>query len=343
MQLRRLWVASFLLTFLVAGAADAAPRDVVMWFPLDDGQAGDETGNGNDGQVFGNPTQEPGLEGLGNALRFDGVDDAILVSTSGDLEADDVSISLWVRIDETPAEQQPLVRKLQGSTGFQLRIVPPAGNVAFEVRQDAGNSFEVTSEYPVMPGRWTFIYATYDQTNARIYLDGDLAATSTQIGLGEQQHRAPGDRSRLRGAPLPPSPGSSTTSSSASAPERPPESAPESRMVWDSPSGTCLPSFADLSVQLGLQDTDHRHFGATLVDVNQDGFVDLYYVNGWEDPIVEIPPTGTCPEWEGDEPPHKPGEPQHVLHESRRRHLHPGPGAADGDRRPVERDAARLG
>jgi hypothetical protein len=57
-----------------------------------------------------------------------------------------------------------------------------------------------------------------------------------------------------------------------------------------------LPTFTDVTSALGLGDTGHRHFGITVVDINGDGWVDVYYANGLQDPfVVPLPPTGTCP------------------------------------------------
>ena len=49
---------------------------------------------------------EPGLIGLGQALRFDGDQDSIFVQHGPDLAQNDLSVSLWVKLDELAGVEQ---------------------------------------------------------------------------------------------------------------------------------------------------------------------------------------------------------------------------------------------
>jgi hypothetical protein len=60
--------------------------------------------------------------------------------------------------------------------------------------------------------------------------------------------------------------------------------------------------FVDVTNLLNVGDTAHRHFGITVVDINNDGWVDLYYPNGLNNPGVPVPPSGTCPDLSGSIP-----------------------------------------
>ncbi len=64
-------------------------------------------------------------------------------------------------------------------------------------------------------------------------------------------------------------------------------------------------SFTNVTDLLDVGDVEHRHFGICLVDINDDGWIDIYYANGRFDPDVEPTPSGVCPDLK-DTPTHDP-------------------------------------
>ena len=299
---RRAFCTLLLLLFCLSFPARA--QQAVASYTFDDGTASDGTGNGNDGILRGNPQPEEGIRGL--ALRFNGQADGILVPDDSSLDTENVSLSAWVRLDGPPARSMTLLQKLSGDTGYTLRITAMAA-VQLDIRE-GGSGFRVTAPFPVIPDVWTAISANYDGTDLRLYLHGSLVAKTSAVGL-DSRNDAPvkigrGFRGLMDEVEI--GPGGITAGLACATAFK----------IWAAPSLTCLDTMTDVTDALGVADLEHLTFGATLVDINQDGWIDLYYVNGFENPQSTPPPVGDCPIL--PDPPVFPPENRNVLYMNRR-------------------------
>ncbi len=88
--------------FGLCGIAQAGLNDgSVVYYPFN-GNANDESGNGNHGTVNGATLTVDRFENLNNAYRFDGSDDFIQLPQSVDLENYDFSISVFFNFVSYP-------------------------------------------------------------------------------------------------------------------------------------------------------------------------------------------------------------------------------------------------
>ena len=101
------------------------------WYSFDDGTAADVSGNGHDGTIFGAPVLVPSAVVRG--LRFDGVNDQIVVPDDIELQLKTLTISLWVKVDQLPVRTQWLVGKEEGASGYRLLLLN-GGAVEFQMR-----------------------------------------------------------------------------------------------------------------------------------------------------------------------------------------------------------------
>ena len=299
MRIRRI-VAAAVFACAVAvsiGVSTPALGEVVAEYSFDDGTAQDTSGHGHDGTIVGDPATVPGFEG--NALSFDGLDDYVVVADHADLEPGVFSITTWLRIGSVPGVDTTVLDKWSNGRGYRLIIGADTGVVRFELGDGLGEVNVVDAPFRVFDHAWTTVTVTYDGVTLRLYLDGSLvrevgaaaviadndaelimAASATQGGLfaGEL------DAVRIE----------DTTASDS-------EACAGALKLWHASSQTCIDSFTDVTQQLGLGDEEHRHWGICMVDVNDDGWIDLYYANGREVTLPEPPVDGVCPDL--DEPP----------------------------------------
>lgn len=172
---------------LVFEAIDLAiPQDDLLFhFTMDNRSGSTLTSevNGFTGTISGALTQ-PGR--LGDALYFDGVDDIVDL---GDLSAFDVaeySISAWIKTDD-PTKSGGIVMR-DGNNGTGVRIFQTGVDGGREALKfivfDGSNGVLAVAEAPVgsITTAWHHAAFTLSTSEARIYLDGQLAGSATYTG-----------------------------------------------------------------------------------------------------------------------------------------------------------------
>jgi hypothetical protein len=186
---------------LMAASADIpspTPRSsladgLVAYYPFN-GNADDESGNGNHGIVYGATLTTDRFGGEENAYRFDGIDDYIEIadSTSLDIEQQ-ITIAAWVRFYSNPDGSSRIVDKSHTDCRapwnmYGLRMCCKASQFAFDVTTHGSNHIlNSGNDYP--PDAWYFVVGTYDGSTQKLYVDGILdssASVSGSIGTNNE-------------------------------------------------------------------------------------------------------------------------------------------------------------
>ena len=144
-------------------------------------QMRDSTWRGNHGTTVGAMTamqQVPGK--VGGALDFDGANDYVSLGNDPSLYPSEITLEAWVKSDVFGSWNGIVTNKKGASDGINLQI----GNtqqIASLVGDGTGYTYVRTSwSPPPETGEWYYIVATHDGTLARLYVDGELEATSTR-------------------------------------------------------------------------------------------------------------------------------------------------------------------
>ena len=183
--------ASVLAPLLAAAALLAAPAGasaldfgkVKGWWPLNEGRGQtvyDWSGKRNHGMLGstrGADAHDPSwIKGIfwGSGLSFGG-DDFVQIPDSGALEQSTFTLSLWARAPQSPGPFSYLIAK--GSTECVAASYGlwTSSNGGIEFYIFDGNNLVRSgsaSADRIWDGRWHNLSATYDGTNARLYLDG---------------------------------------------------------------------------------------------------------------------------------------------------------------------------
>lgn len=159
---------------------------LVGYWSFDFGDASDESGNGNDGTIYGANL----VDGVsGGAYDYDGIDDYVNVEHSDSLEVgDSFSISIWVKPRTDGIEFVTKAPQYHPWTGFCLRYY--SGNeVGFKVYNETGTKATVKKVINITDENWHHLVGTYDGLTVKLFIDGVL---EDNINLtGEADNKEP--------------------------------------------------------------------------------------------------------------------------------------------------------
>jgi hypothetical protein len=157
---------------------------LVAYYPFN-GNANDESGNGNDGIVAGPVSTADRFEDAASAYSFDGVDDNIYTPVrpvSGEL-----TISMWMKSNSSVAFSG-LVLSHDGIKKTGLLLNNPATQMRFTVQTTAGQNAVVADDQDHLDNAWHHVVSSYDGTEVVLWVDNiakGTVALSGDVDLGD--------------------------------------------------------------------------------------------------------------------------------------------------------------
>uniref|UniRef100_A0A832G7U7 LamG domain-containing protein n=1 Tax=Ignavibacterium album TaxID=591197 RepID=A0A832G7U7_9BACT len=156
-------------------------NDLVLFLPFN-GNANDESGSGNNGTVLGASLTQDRFGIHGKAYSFNGIGDYISIPDNPNLFSDELTISWWYKLTETPGPASVVIGWVDGGHRYQQFF--------------SGGQLSYLNGYNVaQPGIyfnpiyglndlnvWKNVVVTYQKTSAStsttsIYVDGELKQT----------------------------------------------------------------------------------------------------------------------------------------------------------------------
>lgn len=148
----------------------------------------DESGNGNDGIIHGDPRFRRSC--LSRAIVFDGDDDNVEIPYDVSLEPDQVSVEVYFQPKNTLRDGAgflPIVVKMPDTgnfwntaDGYDLwyQDAGSGGRIGFGIATNNGKlRYSVNWFSNIKPGRYYHLVGTYDGQEMRLYLNGALVDT----------------------------------------------------------------------------------------------------------------------------------------------------------------------
>ncbi len=169
------------LVFTVISMGQVTDPNLVAWWKLDeaiDSVTYDETDYWNDGILYGNPEWVDGR--IGNALYFDGVDDYVDCGNADSVNiTGQITMAAWINTSTA------------GNNAHQHYL--GKGNNSYCIKHNSWNNLEVViyiggwkvATYGVddsFNNLWHHMVGTYDGGQIKLYVDGELLATTNQTG-----------------------------------------------------------------------------------------------------------------------------------------------------------------
>jgi len=169
-------LSCLVLTVVVLALAGRASADLVGYWKLDEGSgttAGDSSGNGNNGQLVGNPAWTTGV--FGGALHFAGSPDKVDVPHNLLLNPEEAfTACVWANADPTGSgHRSPITSRDDYPQRGYIIYVEPGNTWQFWIGTGAGG-WNATNGPAVALGEWTHAAAVYDHGQKRFYINGEL-------------------------------------------------------------------------------------------------------------------------------------------------------------------------
>ncbi|MDZ7401005.1 MAG: T9SS type A sorting domain-containing protein [candidate division KSB1 bacterium] len=158
---------------------------LVAYYPFN-GNANDESGNGNDGTVYGAMLTSDRLGRPQSAYEFDGIDDYILVPSSSSMNLrDSLTICAWVSFPTIPPGGSHILMKSDYPDTYEYGLnLNLYNNGAISASIGGFNVVNVEGN-PVNTNTWYHIVATWQYPGlCKLYVNGELVnsvATSGNI------------------------------------------------------------------------------------------------------------------------------------------------------------------
>jgi Concanavalin A-like lectin/glucanases superfamily len=171
------------------GSTCSVSVPVTNWWRWDG--SGEDVVGGQDAELVGDASFEPGL--IGRALTLDGDGDFAVVADDPAVEFgnDDFTFLLWVRFDRTSGGEQIVVekwvqRRVESSRGWSF-AKPQQGQGAFGlyVTSDAGLDGAGSDTLQLSEDTWIHFAVQRRGGTIRIFLNGSVVVEDATITLGD--------------------------------------------------------------------------------------------------------------------------------------------------------------
>jgi len=153
----------------------------------------DQSGNGNDAICSGTNCPTANVTGTVNtAITFDGVDDFITIPHAMSLKPiDKLTVEMWINPD-SGAQSQAWQTLLLNKYSHGLRLMPN-GRLRAEIYNDSLGKIEYiySKSGAISYDVWNHVAMTYDGTNIKLYINGNLVAGKLSSGKMRTTNTSP--------------------------------------------------------------------------------------------------------------------------------------------------------
>ncbi len=172
MNICRIFLVVVLSTGLIGKAVADLNDGLVAFYPFN-GNAEDESGNGNDGIVYEAILTGDRFGNSDSAYYFDGVDDVLKINNMTTPKTE-ITLSIWFNLESYETNGETTLFDKHG--GFFLHV--ENDKIRFYL---AGIGSLYSSTIPTL-NSWNHIVATYDGSTQKIYLNNSLVAEDIATG-----------------------------------------------------------------------------------------------------------------------------------------------------------------
>lgn len=158
---------------------------LVGYWPFN-GNANDESGNGNNGTVNGVTLTADRFENTDKAFSFNGLNNYIGLTPLNLSSSNEITISIWVKpSDITSSQDQDIIRQTNGVNTLDWLLCFNSYGTKIKFGLGVTGSYTeliVPINSSIYNNSWHHLIATYDGAKKSIYCDGVILGTETKTG-----------------------------------------------------------------------------------------------------------------------------------------------------------------
>jgi hypothetical protein len=158
---------------LIAQVPNYVPTNgLVGWWPFN-GNANDESGNGNNGTVNGATLTTDRFNNINSSYNFIG-DNTIKLMYNNMFTGSTATISTWIRIDSFPKSSDPQSNIFGKGWGYPQLILNKNGKIYLSIANSSSNFSVLGSKTTLNLNTWYHITTQFSGSNFSIYINGNL-------------------------------------------------------------------------------------------------------------------------------------------------------------------------
>jgi hypothetical protein len=152
---------------------------LVAFYPFT-GNAGDSSGNGNHGTVNGSQLSNDRFGNVRSSYFFNGQTNWISVAATNSLLPSKISISFWTKIPSNYTGNNAIGRMVRSRFyGYMFDYDSSSNNIVLRIHTDTSQPTTCsTSGYKYNDNKWHSVIGTFDGTNVKLYVDGQLSSSA---------------------------------------------------------------------------------------------------------------------------------------------------------------------
>lgn len=171
------------MVFSVLTKAQTLPSYVpangmVAWWPFN-GNANDESGNGNNGTVYGATLTNDRSNQANQAYNF--TSDSVVVSNSANFDLTKFTISGWFKTTSTSGVYETFLDHSSGKSTFNGYWVGVYLGKATMYLANGSTQIDISASINVNDGNWHLLTGVYDGAIGFVYLDGKLTKSAAYV------------------------------------------------------------------------------------------------------------------------------------------------------------------
>jgi hypothetical protein len=161
------------------------PTDSLMGYWPFCGNANDESGNGNNGNVDGATLTTDRFGNLNKAYSFDGITNNI-TSPDFTINSTSLTVSFWFNTNDIQSNQRMVEHDWEGFGSFSTSISPipvVPGYPLGDIHDETNANYSLQASNPVVNNTWYHYVLSFDGLSLKLYINGILIAQELPVVL----------------------------------------------------------------------------------------------------------------------------------------------------------------